>query len=227
MADDALRRLRTDHIDLYYQHRVDPDVPIEDVAGTVRDLITAGKVRHFGLSEAGVSTIRRAHAIQPVTALQSEYSLWWREPEHEIIPTLTELGIGLVPFSPLGKGFLTGTITAETTFGDGDARANPNAFPRFAEENRRANEALVDLIRSYAAEKKATPDQVALAWILAQDPTHVPIPGTTKLHRLEENLAAAALDLPADQLTRLDEAATGIQIVGERYSPPMQQMIDR
>jgi len=227
VADDALRRLRTDHIDLFYQHRVDPNVPIEDVAGTVRDLIAAGKVRHFGLSEAGVSTIRRAHAVQPVTALQSEYSLWWREPEHEIIPTLTELGIGLVPFSPLGKGFLTGTITADTTFGDGDARANPNVFPRFAEENRRANEALVDLIRRYADEHDASPAQVALAWILAQRPTHVPIPGTTKLHRLEENLAAATLELPTDQLAQLDDAAASIQIVGERYSPPMQQMIDR
>ncbi len=227
VADDALRRLRTDHIDLFYQHRVDPNVPIEDVAGTVRDLITAGKVRHFGLSEAGAGTIRRAHAVQPVTALQSEYSLWWREPEDEIIPTLTELGIGLVPFSPLGKGFLTGAITADTTFGDGDARANPNAFPRFAEENRRANQALVDLIRHYADEHATTPAQVALAWILAQNPTHVPIPGTTKLHRLEENIAAAALTLPGDQLTQLDSAAADIQIVGERYSPPMQQMIDR
>jgi hypothetical protein len=227
VADEALRRLRTDHIDLFYQHRVDPNVPIEDVAGTVRELIAAGKVRHFGLSEAGVSSIRRAHAVQPVTALQSEYSLWWREPEQDIIPTLTELGIGLVPFSPLGKGFLTGTITADTTFGDGDARANPAAFPRFAEENRRANEALVALIRRYAEEHDATPAQVALAWILAKDPTHVPIPGTTKLHRLEENLAAADLSLPTDQLTQLDAAAASIQIVGERYSPPMQQMIDR
>jgi hypothetical protein len=227
VADDALRRLRTDHIDLFYQHRVDPNVPIEDVAGTVRDLIAAGKVRHFGLSEAGVESIRRAHAVQPVTALQSEYSLWWREPEHEIIPTLTELGVGLVSFSPLGKGFLTGTITADTNFGEGDARANPNVFPRFAEENRRANEALVDLIRRYADEHGATPAQVALAWILTQDPTNVPIPGTTKLHRLEENLAAATLDLPTEQLTRLDAAAQSIQIVGERYSPSMQQMIDR
>ena len=227
VADDALRRLRTDHIDLFYQHRVDPNVPMEDVAGTVRDLIAEGKVRHFGLSEAGVSSIRRAHAVQPVTALQSEYSLWWREPEHDIIPTLDELGIGLVPFSPLGKGFLTGTITADTTFGDGDARANPNVFPRFAEENRRANEALVDLIRRYADEHGATPAQVALAWILAQDPTHVPIPGTTKLHRLEENLAAAALDLTADQLAELDDAAASIEVVGERYSAHMQRMIDR
>ena len=227
VADDALRRLRTDHIDLFYQHRVDPNVPIEDVAGTVRDLIAEGKVRHFGMSEAGVSSIRRAHAVQPVTALQSEYSLWWREPEHDIIPTLAELGIGLVPFSPLGKGFLTGTITADTTFGDGDARANPNVFPRFAEENRRANEALVDLVRRYADEHGATPAQVALAWILAKDPNHVPIPGTTKLHRLEENLAAADISLPTDQLNQLDAAAASIQVVGERYSAHMQQMIDR
>jgi aryl-alcohol dehydrogenase-like predicted oxidoreductase len=227
VADDALRRLRTDHIDLFYQHRVDPNVPIEDVAGTIRDLITAGKVRHFGLSEAGAGTIRRAHAVQPVTALQSEYSLWWREPEGEIIPTLTELGIGLVPFSPLGKGFLTGTITIDTTFGDGDARANPKAFPRFAEENRQANQALVDLIRRFADQHAATPAQVALAWILAKNPTHVPIPGTTKLHRLEENIAAAAVTLPADELEQLDGAAADIEIVGERYSPPMQRLIDR
>jgi aryl-alcohol dehydrogenase-like predicted oxidoreductase len=227
VADDALRRLRTDHIDLFYQHRVDPEIPIEDVAGTVRELIAAGKVRHFGLSEAGVDTIRRAHAVQPVTALQSEYSLWWREPEQQIIPTLTELGIGLVPFSPLGKGFLTGTITADTTFGEGDARANPSVFPRFAEENRRANEVLVDLIRRCADEHGATPAQVALAWILAKNPTHVPIPGTTKLHRLEENLAAAVLALPDDERARLDEAAATVQIIGERYSPQMQQLIDR
>jgi aryl-alcohol dehydrogenase-like predicted oxidoreductase len=227
VADDALRRLRTDHIDLFYQHRVDPNVPIEDVAGTVGELIEAGKVRHLGLSEAGVESIRRAHAVQPVTALQSEYSLWWREPEQQIIPVLDELGIGLVPFSPLGKGFLTGTITAETTFGDGDNRANPDAFPRFAEENRRANEALVDLIRRFADDHGATPAQVALAWILAKHPTHVPIPGTTKLHRLEENLAAASLSLPADELAHLDEAAATVQVVGERYSARMQQMIDR
>jgi aryl-alcohol dehydrogenase-like predicted oxidoreductase len=227
VADDALRRLRTDHIDLFYQHRVDPNVPMEDVAGTVRDLIAAGKVRHFGLSEAGVGSIRRAHAVQPVTALQSEYSLWWREPEQDIIPSLDELGIGFVPFSPLGKGFLTGTITVDTTFGEGDARANPDAFPRFAEENRRANQALVDLVRRFSDEHAATPAQVALAWILAQDPAYVPIPGTTKLHRLEENLTAATVTLPADQLRQLDEAAASIQIVGERYSQQMQQMIDR
>ena len=227
VADDALRRLRTDHIDLFYQHRVDPNVPIEDVAGTVRDLITAGKVRHLGLSEAGIDTIRRAHAVQRVTALQSEYSLWWREPEAEIIPTLADLGIGLVPFSPLGKGFLTGTITADTTFGDGDARANPAAFPRFTEENRQANQRLVELIRQFADQHAATPAQVALTWILAQNPTHVPIPGTTKLHRLEENLAAATLTLPADELARLEDAAAAVQVVGERYSAQMQRMIDR
>ena len=227
VADEALARLRTDHIDLFYQHRVDPDVPIEDVAGTVAELITAGKVRHFGLSEAGVDTIRRAHAVQPVTALQSEYSLWWREPEDQIVPTLAELGIGLVPFSPLGKGFLTGTITADTTFGDGDARANPNVFPRFAAENRRANQSLVDLIRRFAEQLQATPAQVALAWILARNPGHVPIPGTTKLHRLEENLAAADLDLSVDQLADLDTAAAAIRLVGERYNPQMLKMIDR
>ncbi len=227
VADDALRRLRTDRIDLFYQHRVDPNVAIEDVAGTVAELIAAGKVRHFGLSEAGVDVIRRAHAVQPVTALQSEYSLWWREPEAQIIPTLGELGIGLVPFSPLGKGFLTGAITADTTFGAGDARANPAVFPRFAEENRRANEALVELIRRFAEQHAATPAQVALAWILAKNPSHAPIPGTTKLHRLEENLGAASLALPPDQLGELDAAAAAVEITGERYSPQMQQMINR
>lgn len=227
VADEALARLRTDHIDLFYQHRVDPNVPIEDVAGAVAELIAAGKVRHFGLSEAGVDTIRRAHAVQPVTALQSEYSLWWREPEDQIVPTLAELGIGLVPFSPLGKGFLTGTITADTTFGDGDARANPKVFPRFAAENRRANQVLVDLIRRFAEQLRATPAQVALAWILARNPAHVPIPGTTKLHRLEENLGAADLGLSADQLAELDTAAAEIQLVGERYNPQMLKMIDR
>src|SRR3954465_2993353 len=178
VADASLRRLKTDVIDLFYQHRVDPDVPIEDVAGAVKDLIAEGKVRHFGLSEAGAQTIRRAHAVQPVTALQSEYSLWWREPEREILPTLEELGIGFVPFSPLGKGFLTGTITAETSFGEGDARSNPAVFPPFAQENRRANEALVDLIRRVADEHGATPAQIALAWILGKGPSDVPIPGT-------------------------------------------------
>jgi aryl-alcohol dehydrogenase-like predicted oxidoreductase len=227
VADESLRRLRTDHIDLFYQHRVDPNVPIEDVAGTVGELIAAGKVRHFGLSEAGVGVIRRAHAVQPVTALQSEYSLWWREPEHEIVPTLTELGIGLVTFSPLGKGFLTGTITAETTFGERDARANPAAFPRFTEENRRANQPLVDLISSYAGEHRVTSAQVALAWILAKQPTHVPIPGTTKLHRLDENLAAATLTLSADQVAQLDDVAASVEVVGDRYSEHMMKLIDR
>lgn len=227
VADESLRRLRTDRIDLFYQHRVDPNVPIEEVAGTVRDLIGEGKVRHFGLSEAGVDAIRRAHAVQPVTALQSEYSLWWREPEQQIIPVLDQLGIGLVPFSPLGKGFLTGTITADTSFGKGDARANPAVFPRFAEENRRANQALVDLIRRFADAHDASPAQVALAWILAKSPTHVPIPGTTKLHRLEENLAAAAVVVPSDVLDELDAAAAAVQIAGERYSPQMQKLINR
>ena len=191
-VDESLQRLRTDHIDLLYQHRVDPAVPIEDVAGTVGDLIAEGKVGHFGLSEAGIDTIRRAHAVQPVTALQSEYSLWWREPEQQIIPTLEELGVGLVPFSPLGKGFLTGTITADTQFGKRDARASGKAFPRFSEDNRRANQALVELLTQFADRHSATPAQVALAWLLARRPWIVPIPGTTKVHRLEENLAAHA-----------------------------------
>ncbi|HAP74802.1 MAG TPA: aldo/keto reductase [Acidimicrobiaceae bacterium] len=227
VADEALRRLRTDRIDLFYQHRVDPNVPIEDVAGTVRELIAEGKVRHFGMSEAGVDAIRRAHAVQPVTALQSEYSLWWREPEQEIIPLLDELGIGLVPYSPLGKGFLTGTITADTGFGAGDARGNPALFPRFAEENRRVNQALVDLIRGFASALNASPAQVALAWILAKSTTCVPIPGTTKLHRLEENLAAATLKVPADVLDELDAAAAAVQIAGDRYHPMMQRLINR
>lgn len=227
VADDALRRLRTDHIDLFYQHRVDPDVPMEDVAGTVAELVAAGKVRHFGLSEAGVDSIRHAHAVFPVTALQSEYSLWWREPEEAILPTLNELGIGLVPFSPLGKGFLTGTITADTVFGKGDARSMPAAFPRFAEENRRANEAVVDLIRACAEEHRATPAQVALAWILAKSPNFAPIPGTTKTTRLDENLGAAALELSADQVAELDRATAELEIAGERYSAHMQRLIDR
>jgi aryl-alcohol dehydrogenase-like predicted oxidoreductase len=227
VAEQSLQRLRTDRIDLFYQHRVDPKVPIEDVAGAVRDLIAEGKVRAFGLSEAGVTAIRRAHAVQPVTALQSEYSLWWREPESEIIPTLDELGIGLVPFSPLGKGFLTGTINADTQFGTGDARARGDAFPRFAESNLRANEVLVELIRRFADRLGATPAQVALAWLLAKDETAVPIPGTTKLHRLEENLGAASVTLPTDDLRDLDRAAAAIEISGERYSPQMQQRIDR
>lgn len=227
VVENSLRNLRTDHIDLLYQHRVDPAVPMEDVAGAVRDLIAEGKVRHFGLSEAGVESIRRAHAVQPVTALQSEYSLWWREPEQQIVPTLDDLGIGFVPFSPLGKGFLTGTIDADTSFGAGDARASGEAFPRFSEANRRANRALVDLIGTVASRLDATPAQVALAWLLARRPSLAPIPGTTKLHRLEENLGAASIELSTDDVTELGDAAAGIEITGDRYSPAMQQMIDR
>ncbi|MGU3498680.1 aldo/keto reductase [Mycobacterium sp. C31M] len=226
-VERSLGRLRTDHIDLLFQHRIDPAVPIEDVAGAVRELIEEGKVRHFGLCEVGVATIRRAHAIQPVTALQSEYSLWWREPEAQIIPTLDELGIGLVPFSPLGKGFLTGTITAGTVFADGDARADPGAYPRFTEDNRRANQLFVELIRQVADEFHATPAQVALAWILAKSPTYVPIPGTTKLQRLGENLAATDLVLTAEHVGRLDAGAGEIQVAGDRYSARLQQLIDR
>jgi len=214
VADASLRRLRTDVIDLLYQHRVDTDVPIEDVAGTVKDLIAEGKVRHFGLSEAGARTIRRAHAVQPVTALQSEYSLWWRKPEEEIIPTLEELGIGLVPFSPLGRGFLTGAIDEKTTFASGDFR---NTVPRFTAEARRANQALVALLRAIAARKRATPAQIALAWLLAQKPWIVPIPGTTKLPRLEENIGAGAVELTAVDLRDMDAAASRITIQGARY----------
>jgi hypothetical protein len=224
VTDAALTRLRTDHIDLLYQHRVDPNVPIEDVAGTVRDLIQAGKVRHFGLSEAGAESIRRAHAVQPVTALQSEYSLWWREPEAEILPLLEELGIGFVPFAPLGRGFLTGKIDADTTFDANDFRSN---VPRFAAEARQANQALVDLVATLAAEKAVTPAQIALAWLLAQRPWIVPIPGTTKLHRLEENLAAADIVLSGEDLTRIDAALAGIEIHGARYSPSQQQFVSR
>ena len=224
VAETSLNRLRTDVIDLFYQHRVDPSVPIEEVAGAVKDLIQEGKVRHFGLSEAGVRTIRRAHAVQPVTALQSEYSLWWREPEQEILPTLEELGIGFVPFSPLGKGFLTGKITEETKFDPSDFR---NTVPRFNEENRKANQALVDLVGRFAPQKNATPAQIALAWILAQKPWIVPIPGTTKLHRLEENLGAAAVELTEDDLRQLDEATSTIAVQGARYSEGAQRMIDR
>jgi aryl-alcohol dehydrogenase-like predicted oxidoreductase len=227
VAEASLSRLRTDRIDLFYQHRVDPNVPIEEVAGAVRHLIAEGKVRHFGLSEAGAATIRRAHAVQPVTALQSEYSLWWREPEPEILPVLDELGIGFVPFSPLGKGFLTGTITADTHFGEGDARANPAAFPRFAEENRRQNEALIDLIRQFATRWSATPAQVALAGLLAQRSALVPIPGTTKLHRIEENLGATEVILSPEDVDALAQAAAAIEIAGDRYNPTMQKMIDR
>jgi aryl-alcohol dehydrogenase-like predicted oxidoreductase len=221
--DDSLRRLRTDHIDLLYQHRVDPNVPIEDVAGTVKELIESGKVRHFGMSEAGVDNIRRAHAVQPVTALQSEYSLWWREPEEAILPTLEELGIGFVPFSPLGKGFLTGTIDTTTEFGEGDFR---NTVPRFTDpEARKANLAFVDLVQTIAERKDATPAQAALAWVLAQRSWIVPIPGTTKLHRLEENIAAADLELTADDLREIDDALPEAQ--GARYSEANQRMIDR
>jgi aryl-alcohol dehydrogenase-like predicted oxidoreductase len=221
-VEGSLRRLRTDYIDLLYQHRVDPAVPIEEVAGTVRDLIAEGKVRHFGLSEAGVRTIRRAHAVQPVTALQSEYSLWWREPELEIFPVLDELGIGFVPFSPLGRGFLTGTIDATTTFDANDFRQN---IPRLSAENREANQSVIALVQRIATSRGVTVAQVALAWILAQQPWIVPIPGTTKRHRLEENLGAAALSLTPDELGKLDAAAT--MVVGERYVERLQAQIDR
>jgi aryl-alcohol dehydrogenase-like predicted oxidoreductase len=221
-VDDSLKRLRTDTIDLLYQHRVDPNVPIEDVAGAVKELIEAGKVRHFGMSEAGVANIRRAHAVQPVTALQSEYSLWWREPEEEIIPTLEELGIGLVPFSPLGKGFLTGKIDESTTFDDGDFRNN---VPRFTAEAREANRAFVDLLGRIAEQKGTTPAQIALAWILAQSPSFVPIPGTTKLHRLEENLGAADIELSPDELREIEDAQVTAE--GARYPEALERMIDR
>jgi aryl-alcohol dehydrogenase-like predicted oxidoreductase len=222
-VNDSLRRLRTDRIDLLYQHRVDPDVPIEDVAATVKELIDQGKVRRFGLSEAGIGTIRRAHAVQPVTALQSEYSLWWREPEEQILPTLAELGIGFVPFSPLGKGFLTGAIDENTQFESGDFR---NTVPRFADADaRHTNLAFVDLVRTIAERKRATPAQVALAWVLAQKPWMVPIPGTTKLHRLEENIAAADLELTPDDLREIEEALPEAR--GARYSEANQRMIDR
>ena len=224
MTDDSLRRLGIDTIDLYYQHRVDPEVPIEDVAGAVKELIAEGKVRHFGLSEAGVRTIRRAHAVQPVAALQSEYSLWWREPEDEILPVLEELGIGFVPFSPLGKGFLTGKIDESTSFSTNDFR---NTVPRFSPENRRANQAVVDLVKRIAAEKQATPAQVALAWILAQKPWIVPIPGTTKLHRLEENLGGASVELTPEDLRQIEEAAARITVHGDRYNAAAQARIDR
>ncbi|MCL8382890.1 MULTISPECIES: aldo/keto reductase [Xanthobacter] len=214
VVDACLKRLRTDRIDLFYQHRVDPDVPIEDVAGTVKDLIAAGKVKHFGLSEAGVHTIRRAHAVQPVTALQSEYSMWWREPEKEVLPTLEELGIGFVPFSPLGKGFLTGAISAETQFASDDFR---NIVPRFTTEARKANQALVDELGRIAGDKGVTSAQVALAWLLARKPWIVPIPGTTKLHRLEENIGAASVELTEGDLTRIEEALSTITVQGDRY----------
>jgi len=224
VADASLKRLKTDAIDLFYQHRVDPNVPIEDVAGAVKDLIQQGKVKHFGLSEVGVQIIRRAHAVQPVTALQSEYSLFWREPEEKILPTLEELGIGFVPFSPLGKGFLTGAITADTQFDKTDFRS---VVPRFSEDNRKTNQALVDLISKFAQQKKATPAQIALAWILAQKPWIVPIPGTTKLHRLEENLGAVNVQLTSDEVHELGNAAAKIPVRGERYPEAAQRMINR
>ncbi|MCU1348334.1 MAG: aldehyde oxidase [Acidobacteria bacterium] len=224
MTEGSLKRLRVEAIDLYYQHRVDPNVPIEDVAGAVKELIRQGKVKHFGLSEAGVRTIRRAHAVQPVTALQSEYSLFWREPEEEILPTLEELGIGFVPFSPLGKGFLTGKIDETTTFDQNDFR---NTVPRFNPENRKANQALVDLLGRIAAKKQATPAQIALAWLLARKPWIVPIPGTTKLHRLEENLGAVDVELTPDDLREIENAAARITVQGARYSEGAQKMIDR
>ena len=220
VADASLKRLKVDVIDLFYQHRVDPDVPIEDVAGAVKDLIQEGKVKHFGLSEAGVQTIRRAHAVQPVTALQSEYSLWWREPEEEVLPTLEELGIGFVPFSPLGKGFLTGKIDENTTFDSSDFR---NIVPRFTPEARKANQAMVDLLGKIAERKKATPAQIALAWLLAQKPWIVPIPGTTKLHRLEENIGAVAVELTSDDLREIDSAASKITIQGARYPEELEK----
>lgn len=224
VADNSLRRLGVETIDLLYQHRVDPEVPIEDVAGTVKELIADGKVRHFGLSEASAESIRRAHAVQPVTALQSEYSLWWREPEAEVLPTLAELGIGFVPYSPLGKGFLTGSISEKTEFDSSDIRSS---IPRFAADVRGANRAVVDLLQTIAARKRATPGQVALAWLLAQQPWIVPIPGTRRLDRLEENLGAADVELTTDDLREIDEAAAGIEVQGARYPDFMQRLIGR
>jgi len=224
VADASLKRLKTDRIDLFYQHRVDPNVPMEDVAGAVKELIAKGKVRHFGLSEAGAQSIRRAHAVQPVAALQSEYSMWWREPEAEILATLEELGIGFVPFSPLGKGFLTGKIDENTSFDKTDFR---NIVPRFSAEARKANQAVVDLLGEIAARKKATPAQVALAWLLAQKPWIVPIPGTTKLHRLEENIEAAKLSLTADDLRQIGDALSHITIEGARYPEHLQRIVGR
>ena len=224
VAEGALKRLRTDVIDLLYQHRVDPNVPIDDVAGAVKDLIAEGKVKHFGMSEAGVESIRRAHAVQPVAALQSEYSLWWREPEKEILPLLEELGIGFVPFSPLGKGFLTGAINESTTFDSSDFR---NVVPRFSAENRKANQSVVDVLSGVAARKGVTNAQIALAWLLAQKPWIVPIPGTTKLHRLEENLGAAKVELSADDLRAIEDAVAGVEVQGARYPAQLQQMTGR
>ena len=224
VAEASLKRLKTETIDLFYQHRVDPNVPIEDVAGTVKELIQEGKVKHFGLSEAGVQTIRRAHAVQPVTALQSEYSLWWREPETQILATLEELGIGFVPFSPLGRGFLTGKINANTTFDSTDFR---NTVPRFSPEARKANQALVDLIGKFAERKNAAPAQIALAWVLAQKPWIVPIPGTTKLRRLEENIGAVDIEFTPDDLREIDIATSQINLLGERYSESSQKLVNR
>ena len=224
MTEAALKRLRTDVIDLLYQHRVDPEVPMEDVAGTVKQLIAEGKVKHFGMSEASAASIRSAHAVQPVAALQSEYSLWWREPEKEILPTLEELGIGFVPFSPLGKGFLTGAINESTTFDSTDFR---NVVPRFTAENRKANEGLVDVLGRLAAAKNVTRAQIALAWLLAQKPWIVPIPGTTKLHRLEENIGAAAVELTADDLHKIGDALSEIEVVGDRYPAHLQKLVSR
>jgi aryl-alcohol dehydrogenase-like predicted oxidoreductase len=224
VAEASLKRLKTNVIDLFYQHRVDPNVPIEEVAGAVKDLIEQGKVKHFGLSEAGVQTIRRAHSVQPVAALQSEYSLWWREPEAAVIPILEELGIGFVPFSPLGKGFLTGTISEDTRFDKTDFR---NIVPRFTPENRKTNQALVDLIGKFAQQKKVTPAQIAIAWLLAQKPWIVPIPGTTKLHRLEENIGAVAVDLTLEDLRQLESAASKISVQGARYPEELQKLVGR
>jgi len=224
VAEASLKRLRTDVIDLFYQHRVDLDVPIEDVAGAVKDLIAQGKVKHFGLSEAGVQTIRRAHAVQPVTALQSEYSLWWREPENEVLPTLEELGIGFVPFSPLGRGFLTGAIDDNTTFANHDMR---NTLPRFSAEARRANQDVVDLLREIATQKKATTAQIAIAWLLAQKPWITPIPGTTKLHRLEENLGAANVELTPGDLRSIEGAVSKVSVQGARYPEHLQKLVGR
>jgi len=224
VVDASLKRLKVQTVDLLYQHRVDPNVPIEDVAGTVKDLIRQGKVKHFGLSEAGAQTIRRAHAVQPITALQSEYSLWWREPEAEVLPTLEELGIGFVPFSPLGKGFLTGKISTDTKFDANDFR---NKVPRFDPENRKANAALVEVVETFAKQKNATPAQVALAWVLAQKPWIVPIPGTTKLHRLRENLGAASLHLTSQDLRELESAASKVRVQGARYPEHLQKLVGR
>ena len=224
VAEASLKRLRTDRIDLFYQHRVDPEVPIEDVAGAVQDLIREGKVQHFGLSEAGVQTIRRAHAVQPVTALQSEYSLWWRQPEEEVLPTLEELGIGFVPFSPLGKGFLTGKIDEQTTFDASDFR---NVVPRFTEENRKRNLAFVEWLKSFAERRSATPAQIALAWLLAQKPWIAPIPGTTKRHRLLENLGGAQVELTSDDIRDINQAVSQIEVHGERYPEAAQKLVGR